>query len=155
MSTDQLVEDFNSTLSDLVDNIATVCPDNIIVDNRKLIKRILAKPDSKRKAIDTFVAKVLIYKPQIDRGDETFFLSKSYDDDVADASDGKNLTGKVFEFKGIWKKLSSENKSYVIQYMQLLCELAQNYFLLLDSGQVESGRHGVGRARKDIGREYD
>jgi len=149
MNIGQLIDDFNETLSDFIDNLAAVCPDNIISDNRNLIKRMLAKSDTKNKVIDTFVAKVLIYKPQIDRGDESFFLSKSYDDDIADVSDGKNLTGKIFEFKSIWKKLSLENKNYVIQYMQLLCELAQNYFLLLDSGQ------GTGRARKDIGREYD
>lgn len=136
MELDQLINDFNETLSDFIDNLAGVCPDNIISDNRNLIKRMLSKPDTKNKVIDAFVAKVLIYKPQIDRGDESFFLNKSYDDDVADVSEGKNLSGKIFEFKNIWKKLSFENKTYVIQYMQLLCELAQNYFLLLDSQNV-------------------
>ena len=133
MNIDQLIDDFNSTLTDFIDNIASVCPDNIISDNRNLIKKMLARPDTRTKVIDTFVAKVLIYKPEIDEGNEQFFLGKSYDDDLHDVSDGSNLSGKIFEFKSIWKKLSIDNKNFVIQYMQLLCILAQNYFLLLDS----------------------
>ena len=132
MNIDQLIDDFNTTLTDLIDNIASVCPDNIISDNRNLIKKMLAKPDTRTKVIDKFVDKVLIYKPQIDEGDEQFFLGKSYDDDFQDVSDG-NLSGKIFEFKNIWKKLSVDNKSFVIQYMQLLCILSQNYFMLTDN----------------------
>lgn len=133
MNIDQLIDDFNSTLTDLIDNIASVCPDNIISDNRTIIKKMLSRQDTRTKVIDTFVAKVLIYKPKIDEGNEEFFLGKSYDDDLQDVQDGTNLSGKIFEFKNIWKKLSIDNKSFVIQYMQLLCILAQNYFLLLDA----------------------
>ena len=132
----QIVDDFNSTLTDLINNIADICPDTLISDNKNIIKKMLSKPDTRTKAIDTFVAKILIYKPQIDRGDEKFFLGKSYDDDltnVSNGSDSNTLSTKIFEFKNIWKSLSPENKDFVIQYMQLLCLLAQNYFLLMDS----------------------
>ena len=132
----QIVDDFNSTLTDLINNIADICPDTLISDNKNIIKKMLSKPDTRTKAIDTFVAKILIYKPQIDRGDEKFFLGKSYDDDltnVSNGSDSNTLSTKIFEFKNIWKSLSPENKDFVIQYMQLLCLLAQNYFLLMDT----------------------
>ena len=133
MSVDQIVDDFNSTLSDLISNLADVCPDNIISDNRDLIKKMLSRNENKRKAIDVFVAKVLIYKSEIDNGDESFFLNKSYNNDIGDVDNGSSITNKIFEFKNIWVKLSHENKQFVIQYMQLLCLLAQNYFLILDS----------------------
>ena len=132
MEINQIVSDFNNTLVQLVENIADVCPDTIIGDNRTTIKNALLKPDNKRKIIDTFVAKVLIYKPQIDGGNEDFFLTKSYDTDLKGVKESTSLTGKIFEFKGIWKKLKRENKDFVIQYMQILCILAQNYFLLCD-----------------------
>ena len=133
MSIDDILSDFNNTLTDLINNIADVCPDNLIADNKNLIKKVLSNKDNKTKAIDTFVAKVLIYKPEIDEGNESFFLGKSYENDLTDIKTESNITGKIFEFKNIWKGLSSDNKMFVIQYMQLLCMLAQTYFMLLDS----------------------
>jgi hypothetical protein len=134
MSLDSLVNDFNSTLIDLVENIGAVCPNTIIGNNMALIKKVLTSKDNQNKVIDTFVAKVLIYKPQIDVGDESFFLNKSYDDDLDDVDAGGSITGKIFEFKNVWITLSSENKDLVIQYMQLLCMLGQQYFLETDTG---------------------
>jgi hypothetical protein len=125
MEINQIVNDFNSTLLDLVQNISDVCPDTIIADNKTIIKNTLLKGKNKRKAIDTFVAKVLIYKPQIDSGNEDFFLNKSYDSDLKGVDTGNNISGKIFEFKSIWKNLKRENKDFVIQYMQILCLLAQ------------------------------
>jgi len=133
MEINQIVEDFNSTLLDLIENIADVCPDTIVADNKTTIKNTLFKAENKRKAIDTFVAKVLIYKPQIDSGNEDFFLNKSYDNDLKGVEGGNALTGKIFEFKSIWKNLKRKNKDFVIQYMQILCLLAQNYFMMCDS----------------------
>ncbi len=73
------------------------------------------------------MGRVLQYKDQIDEGNEEFFLGKSYDDDI---DSDNSILSKVFEFKTIWKDLKRENKDLVIQYMQILCQLAQNYFLV-------------------------
>ncbi len=133
MDIEQLVTDFNSTLLSFVESLAEVCPDTIIADNKSTIKNMVNKKENKRKVIDIFVAKVLIYKPRIDAGDERFFLEKSYDDDVKGVDGGNMVSGRIFEFKNIWKNLKKENKDFVIQYMQLLCLLAQNYFIATDS----------------------
>lgn len=128
----QTIDYFNDTLIDLATNIADICPNSIIGDNIKLIKGIIKDPSNKTKILDIFVLKVLPYKPQIDNGDEEFFLRKSFDDDVSDLGDD-SLSGKVFEFKNIWKGLKEENKQIVIQYMQILCTLAQDYFIYNDN----------------------
>jgi hypothetical protein len=133
MSTDQIIIDFNDTLLTFVENLASVCPNTLIADNKTTIKNVLNKKENKRKSIDLFVAKVLIYKPMIDEGNEDFFLKKSFDDDVKGVDGGDMISSKIFEFKDIWKNLNAENKSFVIQYMQVLCLLAQNYFVELDS----------------------
>ena len=135
MSLDQIVDDFNSTFFDLINNISDVCPNNIVADNKKMIQKIMGKPENINKIIDTFVAKVLIYKPQIDEGKEEFFLKKSYENDIKGEPDANKISSQIFEFKTIWKGLSPDNKRFVIEYMKLLCILAQNYFLITDSNQ--------------------
>ena len=48
-----------------------------------------------------------------------------------DLNNDNSLTGRVFEFTDIWHNLKRENKDLVIQYMQALCILAQDYFVAL------------------------
>lgn len=124
----QTVIDFNSVLLDLGRNLAEVCPDSIIGKNISYVEEAIANPKNKTKFIEVFVGRVLQYKEQIDEGKEEFFLGKSYDNDMD--SDNPMLS-KIFEFKTIWKDLKRENKDLVIQYMQILCQLAQNYFLVI------------------------
>jgi hypothetical protein len=125
---EQTVADFNSVFLDLCRNLAEVCPNSIIGQNINLVEGAVANPKNKTKFIDIFVNKVLQYKDKIDNSDEEFFLRKSYDDDV---ESDNSLMNKVFEFKSIWMDLKKENKELVIQYMQILCELSQNYFMVI------------------------
>jgi hypothetical protein len=75
-----------------------------------------------KKIVDIFVQYILKYKQQIDSGDENFFMSKTYDNEIDD-----DMINKVFEFKTLWKQLNDDNKGVVIQYMQCLCQLSLNY----------------------------
>ncbi|CAH6421751.1 Hypothetical protein KVN_LOCUS437 [uncultured virus] len=123
---DGIVNDFNNLLLTFVKNLSLVCPNSFIATNGKLIERSMLKTENRLKFIEVFIAKILQYKKEIQSGNEEFFLNKSYDDDL----DGdKNLVNKVFEFKTIWEKLNNENKQIVKQYMSLLCELSETYFL--------------------------
>ena len=120
-----IIDDFNNLLLDLVRNIADICPSSIIGANVKDIERELKNDANRNKFIDIFVAKVLQYKSEIDNGDENFFLNKTYENEFG----SNGMLSRVFEFKSIWTKLNNTNKALVKQYMQLLCELAQNYFI--------------------------
>lgn len=133
----QTVVDFNTVLLDLAVNVASVCPSSFIGRNIKDIEKTLKKDIYCDKFINVFIGKVLIYKPEIDQGDEKFFLTKiskvknnkNSDDFHKDLDGDESMLDKVFEFESIWHGLKQENKNLVIQYMQILCELAQNYFL--------------------------
>jgi len=127
----EFVSDFNNILLDFTLNIAHICPNSLIGKNVSFVEKHInqlnnPKSNNYTKLIDLFVEKVLVYKDKIDAGDEDFFLKKEYDNDLNGQSD---LIGKVFEFKSIWRTLTQENKDCVIQYMQILCKLAQNYFM--------------------------
>ena len=124
---DTIVTEFNSTLIDFSKNIATIFPSSLIGNNLNLIVSILnsKEPDTKHKIMHTFICKILPYKNKIDEGDETFFLTKSFNDDTGDS----NILNNIFEIKSLWKQLNDNNKKYVIQYMQLLCEISQEYYI--------------------------
>ena len=123
---DNVINDFNSLLLDFAKNLALVSPDSLIASNIRIIEKSISKRENRLKFIEVFIAKILQYKKEIQSGNEDFFLNKCYENDL----DGdKNLINKVFEFKYIWSKLNTENKNIVKQYMNLLCELSETYFL--------------------------
>ena len=127
--TDEIINDFNNMLLSLILNIATVCPNSIVGTNIKDIEKHVRSPKNKIKFLDLFCVKVLQYKNEIDNGDEKFFMTKDYNDDLKD-SEG-NLLNHVVSMKSIWKDLSKENKDIVISYMQMLCELSLQYYMIV------------------------
>lgn len=128
---DQLIADFTSTLCDLVYNVSKIAPNSTVGKNISTINGVLKNPDNRKTSIEMFISKVLIYKEEIIKGNDDFFLNKSYNDEL----DQYGLTDSVFEFKDIWNDLSKKNKGMIKKYMHILCMLAEEYFVLIDSKQ--------------------
>lgn len=126
---DEIINDFNNMLSSLILNISTVCPNSIVGRNISDIEKHIKSPKNKVKFVELFCVRVLQYKNEIDNGDESFFMTKDYKDDLKD-SEG-NLLNHVVSMKSIWKDLTKENKEIVISYMQMLCELALQYYVII------------------------
>ena len=124
-----LITDFNNTLVSLASNVAMVCPNSMIGTNLIMIKKQIGKKENLNKFIDVFCIKVLQYKNQIDAGDETFFMNKDYKNDLQDQN--ADLLDHVITLKSIWSQLKKENKEIVMVNMQILCELAQQYFNIM------------------------
>lgn len=122
----ECIDDFNSTFLFMLTDIAAVCPKSIIGTNIKEIERIIKNKDNHTLFIDLFVSRVLKYKAKLRERDETFFYEKTYVDDLEGYS---FLMNKVLEFKNIWNDLKRENKDIVMDYMNILCDLAEQYFL--------------------------
>lgn len=129
----ELVDDFNMTLLDLVNNIADICPESLIGNNIKSIRETFNKVENKESFIGVFITKILKYKDRIDKGDEDFFLNITFDD-VSNGNNRDTLI-EIFKFKNIWKKLTRNNKDIIIEYLKILCALAEQYFLYIDSKQ--------------------
>ena len=122
---EQYIDDFNTTLLDLAKQLALSCPNSIIANNYKSMEAIIRQYPTK--ILDQFINFVLPDKPRIDAGDADYFMNNNYNNITA----GDNaLIKNVFEFKTIWTQLSENNRIVVVQYMQLLCSLASEYFLI-------------------------
>jgi len=116
------IHNFNNMFTELVNQLSIICPTSIIANNNGILKQIIRK--DQKKIIDIFIQYVLKYKPLIDKGDDVFFMNNTYSNECG--SDD-NMINKVFEFKELWKQLNQNNKNIVIQYMQLLCQIALSY----------------------------
>jgi hypothetical protein len=130
---DQIIDDFNSTLLCMAENIANVCKNTIVGNNIDFIKKTIKNSNNRTIFIETFVTKILQYKNEIYNKNDSFFLNKSYDDDFKNIEGGSKILNYIFEFKSIWKSLNPENKDIFIDYMKILCELSQEYFLMIDA----------------------
>ncbi len=120
----QTVRDFNEILLNLAINISSICPTSVIGANIKEIEKAIKNKNNFNKFIDLFTIKVLQYKPEIDAGDETFFLSKDYTGDI----DGNSSLDIVSSLKTVWTQLKKTNKDIVMMNMRILCELSQQHF---------------------------
>lgn len=119
------IQDFNDMLLSLARSITKVCPNSIIGTNIREIEKMVSNTVNFKKFIELFAVKVLPYKSQIDTGDESYFMSKDYTDDVGDSS--SSTVNQIISLKSVWKELKPENKQIVIFNMQCLCELALDY----------------------------
>jgi hypothetical protein len=124
---DQIIMDFNDVLLSLAQNIADVCPNSIIGTHIRDIEKAFRNRENFKEFINAFCLKVLQYKDKIDNGDESFFLGNKFKKNLKKTEDTSVLT-HIFSFETIWAELKYDNKQIVIKSMQILCELAQNYF---------------------------
>lgn len=57
----------------------------------------------------------------------------NYVDELKDIKElmDKNLFNYIDEIKKIWRNFNDQNKKITFKYLQILCNLAQEYFLLV------------------------
>jgi hypothetical protein len=125
-----IITDFNNILTSLIQNVATICPRSVLGTNIKDIEKQFKNSRNFTKFIDIFCIKILIHKTKIDECNETFFLDennikKSLTDQPSDILD------QVLSMKSVWHELKQENKDIVFFNLQMLCDLAQQYYFLV------------------------
>jgi hypothetical protein len=133
----QVVNDFNKTLTDLIKNIAYICPESTVGKDIKIYSSILKIFKKSTKFIDIFVEKALIYKGKLDNNDVSFLLDNDYDNEIdnLDKDVKKNTIDIIVECKDVWPKINKDNQEVVIAYLKLLCTLAQEYFMIMQTGK--------------------
>lgn len=130
----QVATEFNSLLKDMVSEIANIFPESIVGTNKNTIEAQLSDKTFLYKFIEMCILLLLPYRQHVYDADEDFFMNHSFEDDVKKINTkdtlGGTVAGKIFEFKGYWRKLNEDNKECIIQYAQLLCQLAEQYWAL-------------------------
>ena len=131
----QTVADFNDTLVDLAMNLADICPNSLVGNNINYIKREIKNPENREKFIGVFIIKVLPYKENIDKGDENFFMNKSYDKILLDPA----RTGA----KEIISALNTKNVNRIIYVSCNPATLARDAGILVNEKGFSLQKSGV------------
>lgn len=128
METSQHLNDFISTLIDLMDGLSVIpqIKQSIIFQNIGLVQNSINS--NKQKVIEQFIIHVLPFKTEIDNGNDEFFLNHDYSNKN---NVDKNGLEQIFQFKSVWKTLSDENKDTIKDYMKILCYCSNEYFKIV------------------------
>ena len=112
---------FNTKFLDFLKDLSSVFPEDKDFKVAQTSVKLILMGD---KAIVSTIFKekvVIPYSAKIMETDETFFLSKSYDNEF----DTNSAVGIVEKIKEYWINLSVENKTTVWKYLKLLVVLCQ------------------------------
>lgn len=131
MNKDDIIGLFNTKLKEFVDDLLLLYPeDGNLHAAKKAI--LLLKTIDGRKTLQLF--KVHIYdrysKQLFDR-DETFFMTKDYDEETRLLENvAENITQQLVEnIKQYWTQMSDKNKDTVWKYWLILLKLCEKYFI--------------------------
>lgn len=121
----EIINDFNEALLSLSYNVANIFPDSLIGNNIKDIEKSIKNKKNFTKFIDLFTTKILQYKDEIENSPEIFF-NRDYESELKNYD--TSYLEKIISLKSVWNKLKNENKNIVVSYMNILCDLSQEYF---------------------------
>lgn len=128
MSKSDFLSAFNNQLTELIEELIKVIPDNSelkaahasITNLRKMNPKIII-PIWKTYVLDN-------YEIQIENGDIQYFLEKDYREDVKNEGNATEILDKIKLVKDNIKNLDELNRSKTLLYIQNLTKLCKLYF---------------------------
>jgi hypothetical protein len=129
MDSDKLIlmRAFNKLFFEFLDDIITVCPENVdILTGRQSFETI-------KKMNPTGIIKVWFsavygkYKTQIDSGDIEFFTEKDYSPDLSNVKNVQNILEIINNIREPIKNMDAKSKEHVTKYVQDLSKLSVAY----------------------------
>lgn len=131
MNKDDIIGLFNTKLKEFVDDLLLLYPeDGNLHAAKKAI--LLLKTIDGRKTLQLFKVHIYDrYRKQLYAKDETFFMTKDYDEETRLLENvAENITQQLVEnIKQYWTQMSDKNKDTVWKYWLILLKLCEKYFI--------------------------
>ena len=123
---------FNNVLINFIDDCILVFPEDRDFKVYKASIKILVKINPK-KVLTIFANNTKLYKEQILEKNEDFFLKNDYSEVInntkkTDISDDE-INDIIKKIQGYWIELEKTNKDKIWDYMLLLVNLSEKYFM--------------------------
>ena len=118
-----LLTAFNTQLSNFIDELIILCPED---NDFKVFKNafLLLKRSNPRQISVFFTKYISDFKKKILEKDETFFLDNNYETVTKDIeSSQENILMTINKLKNYWKDLSDNNKETIWKYLSNLIKL--------------------------------
>ena len=131
MNKDDIIGLFNTKLKEFVDDLLLLYPeDGNLHAAKKAI--LLLKTIDGRKTLQLFKVHIYDrYSKQLYDRDETFFMTKDYDEETRLLENvAENITQQLVDnIKQYWTQMSDKNKDTVWKYWLILLKLCEKYFI--------------------------
>jgi hypothetical protein len=122
-----LIESFNKISINMITHLGLEFKDSIFCKNKSIIKNFFKfKPNE---VIIMFLDNIYaddVYRKNIKDGNDNFFLTQSYEHMV-----NSGYESRIFEFKDIWGKMSTNTKLIVKDSMSMLVDHCELYLNIL------------------------
>ena len=122
-----LIESFNKISINMITHLGIEFKDSIFNKNKTMIKNYFKfKPNE---VIIMFLDNIYaddVYRKNIKEGNDNFFLTQSYENMV-----NAGYESRIFEFKDIWGKMSTNTKLIVKDSMSMLVDHCELYLNIL------------------------
>ena len=118
-----IVKAFNDHFIEMVEDIASVFPDDMDIASAKnsLIALRKMNPKILIRSWNKYV--VSKYHKEIAAGDLSYFLDKDYTDDLAASSEAKRIMTAIDRLRTPIKSMSDVNQEKILKYLQNLSKL--------------------------------
>ena len=122
-----VIRAFNNHLSEFIDDVLTIFPDDRALKTAKTAIETLRKMNPKQVIM---IWKEYIEKPygdKIQQGDLSFFLNKDYSLDVTNISDANNVLKHIERLREPVRNMGKENQEKAMKYLQNLTKLSSMF----------------------------
>jgi hypothetical protein len=131
---------FNKVIEQLLDNLK-IANENATLSDKKEISVMTEKIEylrkfNSKKLFELFITYVYSnqeYRQNILSKNDAFFINENNESKFSD-----DVNSKIFTLKGIWTKLSGENKNTVWVYFQTLIKIVDKYIQKSVNGSADS-----------------
>lgn len=124
-------------LKDMITALKDINQIEFINNNYDIIK--IGIDLNKHKIIRGFIKEILPYSNKIYDRDYNFFLNFDFNNKYKNLNNKINKScnsdisiDRIFQFKDSWNKLTEYNKNIIIDYMIILCRIADKYRVTFD-----------------------
>ena len=117
------LKSFNKVLEDFITELSEMYPSDKEIDLAKNTIYLLKKTNP-RKLIEFFYQYFLPFEEKIKNKDESFFISRNYDEDVSEYVKSLNV---ITNLKKYWEEMSVQTKNNIWLYMQIMIKLCKKY----------------------------
>jgi len=118
---------FNKQLTDYMEDLLLLFPDNLDIINTKNALLTLKKMNPKKIIVFWYHHITIKYFNDIINGDINFFTERDYTEDLQQFADSEYVGQAINKFREPMKNISDDDKITVVKYFQNMTKLSKVY----------------------------